>query len=208
MLSRVADSLYWMSRYIERAENNARIAEVNLQLLARSRESAAIGCAAAMEPDHQLARGKRTVCLALRHSSMAMAAIDFVGLQEENPNSISSCLTLARENARSTREQMSSEMWEQINRLYLFVHSDSGREHSAFESVRIFQAHRRRLASFPRHHRCDDDARRRLGFHSHRQISRARRLQLAHPRCEISHPSAIGRTASAVTSTPFNGWRC
>ena len=67
-----------------------------------------------------------------------------------------------------TREQISSEMWEQINRLYLFVQSDSGEKLLRLQSVRIFQAHRRRLASFPRHHRCDDDARRRLGLHSHR----------------------------------------
>jgi len=53
---------------------------------------------------------------------------EFLTLQKKNPNSIFSCLTLARENARTTREQISSEMWEQINRLYLFVQSDDARK--------------------------------------------------------------------------------
>jgi uncharacterized alpha-E superfamily protein len=53
---------------------------------------------------------------------------EFLTLQKKNPNSIFSCLTLARENARTTREQISSEMWEQINRLYLFVQSNDARK--------------------------------------------------------------------------------
>ncbi len=127
MLSRVADSLYWMSRYIERAENNARIAEVNLQLLLDL----------ANQPQSDVQQQWNPIISSLEENELfaslygtldGVAALDFVGLQEKNPNSISSCLTLARENARSTREQISSEMWEQINRLYLFVHSDSGRE--------------------------------------------------------------------------------
>jgi uncharacterized alpha-E superfamily protein len=51
-----------------------------------------------------------------------------VSLQKKNPNSIYSCLTHARENARTTSEQISSEMWEQINRLYLFVKSDAAKK--------------------------------------------------------------------------------
>ena len=128
MLSRVADSLYWMSRYIERAENIARIADVNLQLLARSREPTGSGRAPAMESDYQLSRRKRAVCLALRTARMGKPRSISSALQKKNPNSIYSCLSRARENARTTREQISSEMWEQINRLYLFVKSDSGRE--------------------------------------------------------------------------------
>ena len=55
------------------------------------------------------------------------SVIEFLSLRKKNPNSILSCLTLARENARTTREQISSEMWEQINRLYLFVQSENAR---------------------------------------------------------------------------------
>jgi uncharacterized alpha-E superfamily protein len=71
---------------------------------------------------------------------------DFLTLQRKNPNSILSCLTLARENARTTREQISSEMWEQINRLYLFVQSEEAKQllaaspHEFFTRV-IFGSH-------------------------------------------------------------------
>jgi uncharacterized alpha-E superfamily protein len=127
MLSRVADSLYWMSRYIERADNNARIAEVNHQLL--------LDLANQPEPNTQQqwnpvisSLEENELFASLYETLDGKAAIDFVSLQKQNPNSIYSCLTLARENARSTREQMSSEMWEQINRMYLFVKSESGKK--------------------------------------------------------------------------------
>jgi uncharacterized alpha-E superfamily protein len=127
MLSRVADSLYWMSRYIERAENNARLAEVNLQLLLDL----------ANQPGTDTRQQWNPVISSLEENELfsslyqtldGQAAIDFVSLQKGNPNSIYSCLLQARENARSTREQMSSEMWEQINRMYLFVQSRAGRD--------------------------------------------------------------------------------
>ncbi len=127
MLSRVADSLYWTSRYIERAENNARIADVNLQLLLDS----------AAQPNSDLKQQWNPIISSLEENELfaslyakpdGRAAIDFVSLQKKNPNSIYSCLSSARENARTTREQISSEMWEQINRLYLFVNSDASRK--------------------------------------------------------------------------------
>ena len=127
MLSRVADSLYWMSRYIERAENNARIAEVNLQLLLDLTN----------QPEADPRQQWNPIISSLEENELftklykepdGRATIDFVGLQKKNPNSIYSCVASARENARTTREQISSEMWEQINKLYLFVSSDSARK--------------------------------------------------------------------------------
>ncbi|MFN2508846.1 MAG: alpha-E domain-containing protein [Chthoniobacterales bacterium] len=127
MLSRVADSLYWMSRYIERAENNARIAEVNLQLLLDLTNQGDT------DPQQQWnpiisSLEENELFASLYKEPDGRAAIDFVSLQKKNSNSIYSCVALARENARTTREQISSEMWEQINRLYLFVTSDSARK--------------------------------------------------------------------------------
>ena len=127
MLSRVADSLYWMSRYIERAENNARIADVNLQMLldlTNQHES---------DPQQQWdpiisSLEENELFASLYDKPDGKAVIDFVSLQKKNPNSIQSCLTHARENARTTSEQVSSEMWEQINRLYLFVKSDAAKK--------------------------------------------------------------------------------
>lgn len=137
MLSRVANSLYWMSRYIERAENNARIAEVNLQLLLDL----------ANQPGTDVQQQWNPIISSLEENELfgslyktldGKAAIDFVSLQKKNPNSIYSCLTLARENARTTREQISSEMWEQINRLYLFVNSEPGKKLLRSSSYEFF----------------------------------------------------------------------
>ncbi|MEO6871331.1 MAG: alpha-E domain-containing protein [Chthoniobacterales bacterium] len=125
MLSRVADSLYWMSRYMERAENDARLLDVNLQLLldlggeADAMQHWAPVIASLEETD---------TFDSLYESADEASVTEFLTLQRKNPNSIISCLTLARENARSTREQISSEMWEQINRLYLFVQSDEAKQ--------------------------------------------------------------------------------
>src|SRR5205807_978320 len=66
--------------------------------------------------------------VSLYEAPSGQAVVDFVSLQKKNPNSIFSCLSRARENARTTREQISSEMWEQINKLYLFVKSDSAKK--------------------------------------------------------------------------------
>ena len=102
MLSRVADSLYWMSRYIERAENNARIAEVNFQLLLDLTNQPRADRSS--NGTRLSARSKRTSSsLRFTRTLDGKAAIDFVSLQKKNPNSIYSCLTLARENARTVR---------------------------------------------------------------------------------------------------------
>lgn len=122
MLSRVADSLYWMSRYMERAENDARILDVNLQLLLDLG-----GEANAMQHwAPVIASLEETNTFDSLYETADEASVtEFLTLQRENPSSIISCLSRARENARTTREQISSEMWEEINRLYLFVQSDS-----------------------------------------------------------------------------------
>jgi len=116
MLSRVAESIYWMSRYIERTENVARFVDVNLQLLLDQPE----GIQAQWDPlvattgDDELFRKKYG-------EPSHETVIKFLTFDSENPNSIISCLQAARENARSIRENISSEMWEQINDTYLMV---------------------------------------------------------------------------------------
>ena len=127
MLSRVADSLFWMSRYIERAENNARIADVNLQLLLDLENT--------RDPDTEQqwnpiisSLEENELFTSLYQNPDGQAAVDFICLQRQNPNSVYSSLVAARENARTVREQISSEMWEHINRLYLFVKGETGKK--------------------------------------------------------------------------------
>jgi uncharacterized alpha-E superfamily protein len=116
-----------MSRYIERAENNARIAGVNLQLHLDLTNPSEAGPKQQWDPIISSLE-ENDLFASLYEKPEGKAVIDFVSLQKKNPNSIYSCLALARENARTTSEQISSEMWEQINRLYLFVKSDAAKK--------------------------------------------------------------------------------
>jgi uncharacterized alpha-E superfamily protein len=126
MLSRVADSLYWTSRYVERAEANARLADVNLQLLFDVTNQRDVDRWQQWNPVIRTLEVNE-LFTALYEQPDSKAVLDFVSLQKKNPNSIYSCILRARENARTTRELLTSEMWEQINRLYLYVKSDAAR---------------------------------------------------------------------------------
>ena len=124
MLSRVAHSLYWMSRYIERAENFARLLDVNLQLLLdfQGFDDRTIkehwGSILAASGDEQ--RFKEC-----HGEADGRSVTDFFAFDRRNPNSILSCVFAARENARMIRDQISLEMWETINELHLFLKSQS-----------------------------------------------------------------------------------
>lgn len=126
MLSRVADSLYWLSRYMERAENNARILDVNLQLMLDFENQSEDVLRRHWEPIINTLE-ERELFFKLYDEADADSVIEFVAFEQENPNSILSCLARARENARTVREQISSEMWEQLNRVYLFMKSEEAR---------------------------------------------------------------------------------
>ncbi|PAW77105.1 MAG: hypothetical protein B9S32_12550 [Verrucomicrobia bacterium Tous-C9LFEB] len=118
MLSRVADSLYWMSRYMERAENIARILDVNLQhvLDLPQREPELIR--KLWTPVLRSTGDERDFYARYKEAS-SETVIDFLTLNQENHNSIVKCVTACRENARHVREQISDEMWEELNRFYL-----------------------------------------------------------------------------------------
>src|SRR5208282_4934085 len=118
LLSRAADAVYWMARYIERAENVARFIDVNLHLQLDL----------PLEPAHQWqplidTSGDATVFRERHGKAKKATVIKFLVWDTKNLNSISSCLRAARENARSVREIISSEMWEQVNRMHLKIQS-------------------------------------------------------------------------------------
>ena len=122
MLSRVAESIYWMNRYLERAENVARFIHVNLHLVLD------LGTVTGEQWEPLvLVTGDHEIFAERYGQANRERVIDFLTFDLENPNSILSCLSRARENARSVREIISSEMWEQINRFYLLV-KGAGRE--------------------------------------------------------------------------------
>ena len=110
MLSRVADSIYWMSRYIERAENVARFIDVTLNLML----DMPVGSVQQWQPLVDTTGDAKE--FADRYGvATQQRVIQFLTNDPDNPNSIRSCLRAARENARSVREVISSEMWEQLN---------------------------------------------------------------------------------------------
>jgi uncharacterized alpha-E superfamily protein len=116
MLSRVASAIYWMNRYIERAENYARFIDVNLNLTLDLPR----GTAEQWEP-LVATTGDQALFNQRFGNATKETVIHFLAADIDNPNSVLSCLTAARENARSVREIISSEMWEQVNRFYLMV---------------------------------------------------------------------------------------
>jgi uncharacterized alpha-E superfamily protein len=116
MLSRVANSIYWLNRYVERAENIARFIDANLNLILDS----PTGVAQQWEP-LLVVTGDLPLFKERYGQGTAENAIQFLTFDSKYPNSILSCLQIARENARSIREIISSEMWEQVNAFYLMV---------------------------------------------------------------------------------------
>ncbi|WP_173475579.1 alpha-E domain-containing protein [Fibrobacter succinogenes] len=113
MLSRVANSIYWLARYIERAENVARSIDVNLQL-----QLDLPGEVRPWEPVIQIAGNADDFFKKYAHASFENA-LTFLTFDKENPSSIISCVAAARENARCVRERISSELWIAINQFYL-----------------------------------------------------------------------------------------
>ena len=122
MLSRAADNLYWMARYIERAENLARLADANSQFLLD----------AGLSPDPRDSTGWMPIlevtCLdedfARCHAeNPELGVLEFLTLSPENSESIRACIAMARENARMVRDQISEEIWFEVNRLHLFLQS-------------------------------------------------------------------------------------
>jgi len=124
MLSRVADSLYWMSRYVERGENIARILDVNLQLMLDLPKLDPAEQKILWEPVLR-STGDHVDFFEYHKEATSDNVIEFLTLNAKNPNSIINCLTSARENARHVREQISLEMWEEINRTYLWIKSQT-----------------------------------------------------------------------------------
>ncbi|EAQ81125.1 alpha-E domain-containing protein [Blastopirellula marina] len=134
MLSRVAESIYWMSRYVERAENVARFISVNLNLsmdLASEGHQQWLPLVTTTGDDklfyeHYDAPTKRNV-------------LQFLTFDRNNPNSILSSLVGARECARSIREVISAEMWEHINNFYLMVKDVGGADGVSEEQLVFYE---------------------------------------------------------------------
>lgn len=123
MLSRVANAIYWMNRYLERAENYARFLDVNFNLSLE------------LPPDVSaqwkplvLTTGSWELYESLYKKIEKSNIIFFLGFDDKNPNSIYNSLRNVRENARSVRPDITKEVWEQINYLYYLVKDEKNKK--------------------------------------------------------------------------------
>lgn len=120
MLSRVANNIYWMARYIERAENTARLVNVNTHLLLDLPKRMRLG----WEPIVDIS-SSRDYFYSLYDTADERNIVRFMVTDTKNPSSILSSLAMARENARTIRDIIPREAWEQINELFFSAKTNS-----------------------------------------------------------------------------------
>lgn len=143
MLSRVAESVYWIARYIERAENVARCVDVSLQVAL----DAPGGMGAQWRPlvaaaGDETLFAERYADLVDSDTALRDATLHFLTFDTTSPNSILSCVSKARENARQVRGVLALEAWEHLNRFYHMLTSPDARRrasespHDFYSSVR------------------------------------------------------------------------
>ena len=124
MLSRTADHLYWMSRYIERAESLARLVDAHyrMSLLPHSGETLTQSLSSTMTALHMADAYQE------KHDAVEPKAVfEFVTMDRDYDGSIFSCLRAARENARAVRGSLTSELWETLNSTWLDARSQVSR---------------------------------------------------------------------------------
>src|SRR3954471_22211140 len=134
MISRVAEHCFWLARYLERAENTARVLEVNHTLL--------------LDFHVPVEQQWRPVLIISGihddpHEPTAEHVLEFMTWDRENPFSIASSLAWARENARIIREVISAEMWERMNYYHLWLQNGGGRAVYAADRPEFFAQVRR-----------------------------------------------------------------
>src|SRR4029079_5959261 len=180
MLSRVASSLYWMSRYVERAENTARVLDVTWRMSLLVKEPR-------LQDQEWFAPLNITGTLfpfAGRHNVVnAREVLHFMALDPENPSAIYACAKSARENARAVRGSITSEMWEVLNGTWLEMqqmdeHKMEQRGVSAFFAWVKERSPLFRGVTFGTMHRDDAYDFTRMGTHMERADSTARILDV------------------------------
>jgi len=142
MLSRIAESLYWIGRYVERAEDTARITDVNFHHT--------LGMGGSPEAEARQDRHWEALIAIVGNEDRFYSAYGkateetvptYLTFDTDNPNSIVSCVARAREQARTMRHQIASEMWEALNRFHLGLQRRRGRGATPIGPVGIENAH-------------------------------------------------------------------
>lgn len=112
MLSSTAKNLYWMGRYLQRAKSTARLIEATQRMALQSRGEEAAGVAAIFGMEDEFRQSQR-------QSGRLASLIDFLVVDENNPSSIVNSIGAARRNAREERNNITVDVWESLNALWL-----------------------------------------------------------------------------------------
>jgi uncharacterized alpha-E superfamily protein len=124
MLSRVANLIYWIARYLERAENTARIVEVNAALVLDLQSRQAADDPRAWEPLVFVTGSDEKFHELYGEKATERGVVEFMLFDKRNSSSVLSCVAFARENARCIRDQLAAELWETLNTFYLRLKDD------------------------------------------------------------------------------------
>src|SRR4051794_14849361 len=111
MLSRIADSLFWIARYMDRAENTARLIDVTYHMLLEQPQQASGG---RWRSVIRITGSEENYAKQYKDSD-PQSVCEFLLFSESNRNSVASCIARVRENARTIRDRISREMWENVN---------------------------------------------------------------------------------------------
>lgn len=125
MLSRVANLIYWTARQLERAENTARLIDVNTQLVLDMQSQQGIDDPRSWEPLVYVSGNEKQFFELYGKEVTERAVIEFLIFDRRNLSSIMTCFAAARENARCIRDQLATEVWEAINTAYLSLKDDN-----------------------------------------------------------------------------------
>src|SRR5258706_8116465 len=147
MLSRTADALYWMARYLERVDGTARLLEINL--LHEADDPEAASAEARWRP--LLGIGGNWAAYAALHPDGLVGrerVVRFVTVERTNPSAIRACVRLARDNARVVRDRISLEMWEILSDLWGHAGPHLERTDDADALIRFCRTARSEVARF------------------------------------------------------------
>lgn len=146
MLSRVADSLYWMSRNFERAEQNARILDVHLTQMVETSSDESFKETQWKLLYEACSTLEELEALENKKNSKEEDLIFYLALSHENPNSVFNCVRIARENARVCRDHIPNELFEVWNDVFLYT-KDAQNIPYSLQNMRLFLSQIKRLLS-------------------------------------------------------------
>ena len=202
MLSSTAKNLYWMGRYLQRAKSTARLIEATQRMALQSRGEEAAGVAAIFGMEDEFRQTQQ------QSSGRLASLIDFLVIDENNPSSIVSSIGAARRNAREERNNITVDVWESLNGLWLELSERLRGNRALLDRGALIESVKKQAVMIFGAAQVDAAARRGLQLPAARRLPRARRQHRAHPRRQVPCAAARRQPACRRSSTTSPGRRC